>query len=158
MKKALLYVLLTATNYICFSQTIDIGYKTDCFECYEDTIYNCLLSIIDSVTLNQLAKDNTDFKVSVTWSMETGYTNKVVIIDRLSVLPDEIKEDYRSILFSYRFIYLCHSEHDVYDKMTRDVIKGENMGILTGNFHVWWKRKTWQNNRKSNIQNSINSD
>ena len=46
----------------------------------------------------------------------------------------------------------------LYDKMTRNVIKGENMGLLTGNFHVWWKRKTWQNNRKSNIQNSIKSD
>lgn len=158
MKKALFYVLLASTINTGFSQTVDIGFKPDCFECYEDTIYNCLISIIDSVTLNKLAEDDVYFKVHVTWSMETGYTNEVMIIDKSDVLSDQIKEDYKSILFSHRFVYLCHSEHDVYDKMTRDVIKGENMGLLTGNFHVWWKRKTWQNNRKSNIQNSIKSD
>ena len=136
MKKLLMFI------------TIVIAYKTNCFQCYEDTIYNHLLSIIDSTTLNELIKENVEFKVRVSWSMETGNINEVVIIDKSSVLPDEIKEDYKSILFSHSFVYLCHSEHDVDDYMTRDVIKGENMGLLTGNFHVWWKRKTWQNNRK----------
>ena len=145
MKRFLLYVMLAASINTGFSQTVDIGFKPDCFECYEDTIYNCLISIVDSITLNKLAEDNVYFRVRVTWSMETGYTNEVVIIDKSSVLLDEIKEDYKSILFSHRFVYLCHSEHDVYDYMTRDVIKGENMGLLTGVFHVWWKRQTVKN-------------
>ena len=148
MKKLLMFITIVIAYITGFSQTIDIGYKTNCFQCYEDTIYNHLLSIIDSTTLNELIKENVEFKVRVSWSMETGNINEVVIIDKSSVLPDEIKEDYKSILFSHRFVYLCHSEHDVDDYMTRDVIKGENMGLLTGNFHVWWKRKTWQNNRK----------
>lgn len=139
-RKILFFSLFFVVNYTGYSQIVDVGYKANCIESYSDIIYESLLSIIDSTVLNDLIKQNVKFRVRIELSTKTGFPNEILIIDNSNVLSKEKEIEYKTHLFKTRF-YLCHNEHDLYDKPAKDVFTGENIIVFTSFFSTWWYMK-----------------
>lgn len=142
MKRIILLLSLPlVVNCTGFSQIVDIGYKANCIESYSDIIYESLLSIIDSSTLTELVKKDVKFRVRINFSTKTGFPSEILIIDSSNVLSDEKKIEYKFLLSEIQF-YLCHNEHDMYDKPAKDIFIGESTSIFTSFFSTWWYMKT----------------
>ncbi len=128
----------------------DLGYKIDCYEFYYPCIiYNKLISIIDSNTIdlliNKFEEDrNCAFIVYYTLNIRTGYLEEVIIRDNCMLLSLEKKEEFKEILYSTKFS-ICHIDKFYQDlkivELYRDVYKSKDDVIGRASvcaFSVWW--------------------
>ena len=77
------------------------------------------------------------FRVKLSFSTKTGYPIEIIIVDSSNILSIEMTQEYKYSLSQIKFDF-CHGEHDVHEKLAKEVYIGESAGVITGSFSKWW--------------------
>ncbi len=123
---------------------VDIGYKDNCLEDYTNVIYEALLYVIDTTTINIIVekyeKENCNFKIYVILDTKTGYPKDIIINDMCNILSDNKKEEYK-ILLSKKQFDICHADYFLKGKLVNEIYHKGSININSGDFTLWWRMK-----------------